>query len=96
MFKFKTTLVASVLLALLIGCAGTKFSFDSARQVQVGMTKSQVQGLMGKPYMVTSRDGKEIWIWSYANGMTGGAQSISFIFKDGKVESVPAIPESFK
>ena len=96
MFKIKTTLVASVLLALLIGCAGTKFSFDRARQVQVGMTKSQVQGLMGKPYMVTSRDGKEIWVWSYANGMTGGHQSISFIFKDGKVESGPAIPDSFK
>jgi len=83
-------------LLLLIGCAGTPFNFNSARQVEVGMSKSQVQNLMGPPYMVSSRDGKEIWIWSYANGMTGGHQSISFVFKDDKIESVPKIPDSFR
>ena len=83
-------------LVLLIGCAGTPINFSSARQVEVGMSKSQVQNLMGPPYMVSSRDGKEIWIWSYANGMTGGHQSISFVFKDGKIESVPVIPDSFR
>lgn len=81
--------------ALMYGCAGSKFSFDEARRVKIGMTTSDVQSIMGRPYRVTARDGKEIWIWSYANGLTGAHQSISFVFTNGIVESVPTIPASF-
>jgi hypothetical protein len=51
--------------------------------------------LMGSPYMVTTRDGKETWIWSYSDAFSG-AKSVSFQFVDGLVVSVPTIPDSFK
>lgn len=87
--------VLLILTAVLLGCAGTRFSFDSARKITVGMTEANVTDLMGKPYSVVSRGVDQIWIWSQANGMTGSHQSISFVMQDGKVKSVPKIPESF-
>lgn len=92
----KKIFVSAVLVAALTGCAGTNFDFSKARQVQVGMTEAQVTSLMGPPYSVVSKEGTQIWIWSQANGFTGSSKSISFIMRNGKVESVPAIPESFK
>lgn len=89
-------LIAIAACAALAGCAGTKFDFEAARQVKVGMTEAEVQELMGRPYSVTTKGDSQIWVWSYANGMTGAHQAVSFVMKDGKVESVPKIPESFK
>lgn len=89
-------IAASIAMALMVvGCAGSKFSFADARRVRAGMTTAEVQAIMGKPYMVSSREGKEIWIWSHANGLTGSHQSISFVFTQGVLESVPKIPDSF-
>lgn len=85
-----------VLAAALVGCAGTKFSFERARQVQVGMSETQLTELMGKPYMVKSTGDTQVWVWSHANGLTGGTQMVSFEVKDGKVSSVPSIPAAFK
>jgi len=79
----------------LTGCAGTNFDFDQARQVQVGMTAAQVTKIMGSPYSVTTRAGAEIWIWSRANGLTGSSRAVSFTLRNGVVETVPVIPESF-
>lgn len=87
--------MSAALLAIVCGCAGTKFSFADARRVQAGMNTAQVQAIMGRPYAVTSRDGKEIWVWSHANGMTGAHQSIAFVFTNGVLETVPKIPDSF-
>lgn len=88
---------AVVALALaLSGCAGTSFSYDDARKVQVGMTEEQVTQIMGPPYSVVSRADGQMWIWSHANGMTGASKVISFRLVDGKVVEVPAIPTSFK
>ncbi|HZZ79817.1 MAG TPA: outer membrane protein assembly factor BamE [Gemmataceae bacterium] len=81
-------------LGLLAGCAGTPFQFDTARQVKVGMTDKQLTELMGTPYMVTTMGDKQIWVWSEANFM-GGSQTESFTLQNGKVTSVPAIPDSF-
>ena len=86
----------AVLTSALIACAGSPFRFENARQVKVGMTEAEVTQLMGRPYMVTSKGEEQICVWSYANGMTGGSRSISFIMKDGKVSTVPTIPDSFK
>lgn len=88
--------IAVMLLALAVAaCAGTPFRFDNARQVKVGMTESEVTQLMGSPYMVTAKGEEQIWVWSYSNLMTGN-RVVSFTMKDGKVLSVPTIPESFK
>lgn len=88
---------AALLLAglLVSACAGTPFSFDQAREVKVGMTEPQVEQLMGKPYLVTTRGNQEIWVYSFANAF-GGAKEVSYVFVDGKVTQVPTIPASFK
>ncbi|WP_054064888.1 outer membrane protein assembly factor BamE domain-containing protein [Pseudomonas asplenii] len=89
--------LAAVALALtLSGCAGTSFSYDDARRVQVGMTEEQVTQIMGPPYSVVSRPDGQMWIWSHANGMTGASRVVSFRLMDGKVVEVPTIPASFK
>lgn len=87
----------TILFALsVLACAGSPFKFENARQVQVGMSKEDLTNLLGKPYMVTTRGQDQIWIWSHANGMTGAAKSISYVIRDGKVISVPTIPDSFE
>ena len=88
--------VAATLVLVLSGCAGTSFSYDNARKVQVGMTEDQVTQIMGPPYSVVSRADGQMWVWSHANGMTGASRVISFRMLDGKVVEVPPIPTSFK
>lgn len=88
--------VAAVLALVLSGCAGTSFSYDEARKVKLGMTEDQVTQIMGQPYSVVSRADGQMWIWSYANGMTGASRVISFRMVGGKVVEVPTIPSSFK
>lgn len=88
--------VAAALVLTLSGCAGTSFSYDDARLVQVGMTEDQVTQIMGPPYSVISRTDGQMWVWSHANGMTGASRVISFKMMDGKVVEVPPIPTSFK
>ncbi len=84
-----------LLAAALAGCAGTPFRFDDARKVKVGMSEKELTALMGPPYMVTTRGDEQIWVWSAATAFSR-AKSVSFALKDGKVASVPVIPESFK
>lgn len=91
--RLKALLISLVLLA---GCAGTNFSYDQARKVQVGMSEREVVSIMGKPYSVISRPDGQVWVWSYANGMSGRSRAVSFILKDGVVVKIPSIPESFK
>ncbi|RMM55062.1 hypothetical protein ALP96_00269 [Pseudomonas savastanoi pv. glycinea] len=90
----KAYVLASI--ALLAACAGTDFSYDAARKVQLGMSEDQVVQLMGPPYSVVSRVDGQMWVWSHANGMTGASRVVSFKMKDGKVVEVPTIPSSFK
>ena len=60
-------------------CAGTKFSFDDARRVQVGMTKAQLQEILfGAPTAVVAKGDQVVWVWSYADAFTG-SRSVSFV-----------------
>lgn len=86
---------AGLLAVFLTGCAGTKFSYDQARKVQVGMTEAEVTQLMGRPYSVTSRGNEQMWVWSHAKAFSG-ARAVSFKFSNGRVVEVPSIPESFR
>lgn len=84
-------------LAILVGlsaCAGTRFSFEEARQIKVGMSEAEVTDRLGRPYSVTTRGDTQVWVWSYASSF-GGARAVAFVFKDGKVSAVPTIPASF-
>jgi uncharacterized protein YceK len=93
-------IILSIILAAIIsGCAsaGTKFDWANARKVQAGMSQDEVVALMGKPYMVAAAgDGMQRWIWSHANGWTGGARTATLTFQDGKVVKALDIPDSFK
>lgn len=91
----KRLCVAFLAALLIAGCAGTKFSYDQARKVQVGMSESEVVSIMGKPYSVISRPDGQVWVWSYANGMSGRSRAVSFLLKDGQVVKAPSIPQSF-
>lgn len=79
---------------VLAGCAGTPFTFGQASQVKVGMTEDQLYEIMGNPYMVTSKEDGQMWIYSHATAF-GGAKTVSFVTKDGKVTQVPYIPKDF-
>ena len=90
--KILASILGLALLALSSGCVGTPFRWDTARKIQVGMTKAQVQEIMGKPYVVSTHGESEIWLWSYGTGLgSGGAYKI--ILNDGKVIEVPKIPD---
>jgi outer membrane protein assembly factor BamE (lipoprotein component of BamABCDE complex) len=56
------------------------------------MTEDQLYGIMGNPYMVTSREDRQMWIYTHATAF-GGAKSVSFETMDGKVTKVPYIPK---
>lgn len=91
--QFHRFLLAAVVVAL-AGCAGTPFTFGQASQVKVGMTEDQLYEIMGNPYMVTSREEGQMWLYTHATAF-GGAKSVSFEMKDGKVAKVPHIPKDF-
>ncbi|RCS59738.1 outer membrane protein assembly factor BamE domain-containing protein [Parvibium lacunae] len=79
----------------LIGCAGTPFKWDQARQIKEGMTEAEVTKIMGAPYLVKSSQEGMVWVWSYADTFSG-SRSVSIVIKDGKVVKPPPIPENFK
>ncbi|KJH75328.1 outer membrane protein assembly factor BamE domain-containing protein [Pseudomonas sp. ES3-33] len=88
----KALIIAAAL--LLAACAGTPFTFGQANKVKIGMTEDQVYEIMGNPYSVVSKPDSQMWVWSHATAF-GGAKSVSFEFKDGKVATLPTIPKSF-
>jgi hypothetical protein len=85
--------LAACLLAA--GCAGSKVNWDRARLLKPGMTETQIQDLLGKPYAVTARGGQQIWVWSHANGLSGATRSLALVVQDGKLVDAPHIPDSF-
>lgn len=74
--------------AVLSGC-GTKFNLESVPLVKVGMTKAEVEQIVGPPAQkVRGRlDGLETWMWSYDNGIRRNSASI--VFDGDKVIQVP-------
>lgn len=91
----KNLILVAVVVASLAGCAGTNFNWNNARQIKEGMSEQQVLTLLGKPNMTTSTPNGLIYVWSFANGFTGTARSVSVIMKDGVVVSAPSIPDSY-
>lgn len=91
----KNLILAAVVAVGLAGCAGTNFNWNNARQIKEGMSEQQVLSLLGKPNMTTSTPNGLIYVWSFANGFTGSARSVSVIMKDGVVVSAPSIPDSY-
>jgi hypothetical protein len=78
-----------LLLAVLTGCAGTRFEWDNAKAVHVGTTQAELIELLGKPYLVKSQNGAETWIWSYSG--LDGTKLVSYVLVNGVVTVVPTI-----
>lgn len=96
MKKILLPIILAIAIAFTAGCvAGTPFRWEAARKIQVGMTKAEVVGIMGNPYLVTSAaDGSEGWQWTWGNSF-GGSGSFRIALKDDKVVEVPKIPGTF-
>jgi outer membrane protein assembly factor BamE (lipoprotein component of BamABCDE complex) len=95
MKKLTTLLGLACALVLFSACVGTTFNWDTARQVRVGMTKAEVQQVMGKPYLISTAGEDEVWTWAYGTGLGNGA-AFKIILRDDKVTQVPKIPAELK
>jgi outer membrane protein assembly factor BamE (lipoprotein component of BamABCDE complex) len=82
-------IIAAVLALFLTACAGTPFEWENAKAIRVGSTQAELVALLGKPYMVKSQAGQEVWIWSYSG--LDGTKLVSYGLKDGLVTTVPII-----
>jgi outer membrane protein assembly factor BamE (lipoprotein component of BamABCDE complex) len=91
--KLLAATVAAALLA--VGCAGTPFRWEAARQIRPGMTEQQVVAIMGDPLSVAVTPNGNAWVWTYADGF-GHARTLSVLFKDGKVATAPAVPTALR
>lgn len=91
----KRVLAALVVSALVAGCAGTRINWDRVRALQPGATADEIRDSLGDPYSITARGDREIWVWSHSNGMTGKANTLALIMKDGKLVDAPKVPDSF-
>ncbi|WP_145257008.1 outer membrane protein assembly factor BamE [Pseudomonas sp. DE0157] len=94
MIRYARHLLFAAMAMALVGCAGTPFTFGQASQVKVGMTEDQLYEIMGNPYMVVSQEDGQRFIYTHATAF-GGAKSVSFETKDGKVTKVPYIPKDY-
>lgn len=87
-------LIAAIVLA---GCAtaGTKFEWENARKVTVGMPEDEVVALMGKPNSVTTRADVQVWTWIYVSAGLGsvGSRRVTFPMKDGRVTAIPNLTQ---
>jgi hypothetical protein len=81
--------------ALLAGCVsmGTNYDVAAVDRLQVGMTKTQVIGLLGQHnQVVTNSDGSERLVWVHSTGSMFGAnaRSVGLPFgADGRLTDVP-------
>lgn len=92
--KMRLALAALALLAA-IGCAGTPFDWQAARQIKVGMTEQQVEAIMGAPYLIKSAPEGTTWVWSYAN-LASQVRTYSVTLNGGKVIAVPDLPANYQ
>jgi len=74
-----------VLLTFLISCAVTRQSLNKSFQLSPGMTKQQVQAIMGAP--IKSDFEKNVEEWFYCSTGIGSDQHLALFFHDGGLVS---------
>ena len=90
-------LISTALISLaLVGCAGTNFEWNKVRDLRVGMSEAEVITLLGSPTAVRSSAEGVTWAWANVNLFTAETRTVSVVFREGKVASVPQIPTSYK
>lgn len=93
--------IALIVMTVMVcsGClstsAGTYFRWDDVRRLRLGMTIEEVEAIVGSPYTVVGTGpGQQRWIWSYGKA-SGESGSFTMSLRDGRVISLPSIPDSF-
>lgn len=82
----KRCLIASVVLSLFLGaCVGQRITQANVDQVLDGMTKKQVESILGPPTMVDSKDflllKRTTYLYKQSNG------TVTILFKDDRVQA---------
>ncbi|MBO5307154.1 MAG: DUF3192 domain-containing protein [Lentisphaeria bacterium] len=88
MKRFFALLSAAVLLGGLCGCAGME-NVENSKKLRVGMTKAQVQQIMGEPLAGETFCTPDVWFYQiqtvWADGLTTEDECMPLVFKDGKL-----------
>jgi outer membrane protein assembly factor BamE (lipoprotein component of BamABCDE complex) len=74
---------AAVLSALLVACTGQRLTQANVDQVSEGMTKKQVESILGPPTSVDAKDFMMLKRTTYTYRQTNGI--VTILFKDEKV-----------
>lgn len=80
----------------LAACAGTPFKWSQARQIQPGMSTTDVTHLVGTPNSIKSQGDVVTYAWVYVNTFNGTSRTLRVDFRDGKAISAPPIPPEFQ
>jgi outer membrane protein assembly factor BamE (lipoprotein component of BamABCDE complex) len=78
-------LSAAVLSALLLACTGQRLTQANVDQVIEGMSKKQVESILGPPTAVEAKDFMLLKRTTYTYRQTNG--TVTILFKDDKVEA---------
>jgi outer membrane protein assembly factor BamE (lipoprotein component of BamABCDE complex) len=76
-------LSAAVLSALLFACTGPRLTQANVDQVSEGMSKKQVESILGPPTVVDAKDFMLLKRTTYTYRQSNGA--VTILFKDDKV-----------
>jgi outer membrane protein assembly factor BamE (lipoprotein component of BamABCDE complex) len=85
----------AILALSLTACAGTPFKWSQARQIQPGMSTTEVTQLVGAPNSVKSQGDVLTYVWVYVSSFSG-TRTLRVDFRDGKAISAPPIPPEFQ
>jgi outer membrane protein assembly factor BamE (lipoprotein component of BamABCDE complex) len=80
-----TRLMLVLLITLCVSCSGKRISKENVDQVTEGMSKKQVESILGAP---TSLDNKDFVIMKKTTYIyRQGKDTVTIVFKDDKVQS---------
>lgn len=91
---FKRLVSCLAICILISACAGTPFSWEDARKVQLGMNEDQVVEIMGRPSRVSSGPNGTTWVWFWVN-LYAETRSFVLTMKNGEVAILPDIPKLY-
>jgi len=74
-----------LVLVLAISCAGKRITKANVEEVAEGMSKKQVESILGQPTTIDSKDFVVLKKTTYVYNQ--GKESVAIVFKDDKVQS---------
>ena len=98
----KKTLLTALMMLAVLGFSGCQFPLQTAKmnvqnmkQIRIGMTKLQVQEIMGEPVSGETYCQPDVWFYYtevvWADGLTTQDECTPLVFKDGKLIGIGRI-----